>query len=345
MTESIIANKFINSIKGGPGSGNWDGPGKPRFSHQGKEEDDGDSFVRGDSKKLRDSLKGLASSNVSSTEIRQKIEEVIKKSEEKLQEYNDAIRVLDKKILDRKYEFLTEQDTGMSTLHRDKKYVDLINAKKKLTHLYDNDRVKTVELVVTALTQPSSTKANFKPIVIVHNPSFLKEGGSAVRSGNKEEINKYTEQLKALSSITHKSVSEKTKISIYVKEGRAYYHNNSITVSPQSTKDTTFHEMGHFIEEGNPAIGKAMREFFLRRTKGESIKPLSSVTGVLSYSKEEITKVDKFINAYMGKIYNTGVTEILSMGIQTLLTKPAVLMRKDPEYFDLVVDVLRGRIK
>lgn len=66
-------------------------------------------------------------------------------------------------------------------------------------------------------------------------------------------------------------------------------------------------------------------------------------TGNAAY-KDEMTKVDKFSNPYMGKFYgdpSTGATEILSMGMEMMYANPVALAQKDPEMFDFIYSVVR----
>ncbi len=55
-----------------------------------------------------------------------------------------------------------------------------------------------------------------------------------------------------------------------------------------------------------------------------------------------MTWEDKFLDAYMGKRYTSGATEIMSMGLEYLYADPLRLLDGDPAYFDFVVDSLRG---
>ena len=52
-----------------------------------------------------------------------------------------------------------------------------------------------------------------------------------------------------------------------------------------------------------------------------------------------MTRVDNFLHPYMGKDYDGDFYEVLTMGIDTLYTRPTELM-KDPEMFEWVVGML-----
>ena len=44
----------------------------------------------------------------------------------------------------------------------------------------------------------------------------------------------------------------------------------------------------------------------------------------------------------MAKTYDDDPRELLSMGLHMLSENPLVFAKRDPEYFDLIVQILRG---
>jgi len=62
------------------------------------------------------------------------------------------------------------------------------------------------------------------------------------------------------------------------------------------------------------------------------------------YGKDELTRKDKFIDAYMGKDYRGQASEILSMGLQYFYNDPYKLAIKDPEYFNFIYKIVRGAL-
>ncbi len=101
------------------------------------------------------------------------------------------------------------------------------------------------------------------------------------------------------------------------------------------------HELGHHIEFRNPEVKRRAGEFLDRRTAGEDARPLADITNNSNYRPGEIAQSDKFINPYMGKRYNDGSTEIVSMGLEYFHTDPLKLAKDDPDYFMFMYDVLR----
>jgi len=122
------------------------------------------------------------------------------------------------------------------------------------------------------------------------------------------------------------------------ENGRASYNGSSRTVKVTNTDKAsiTLHEMGHHLEKNNPMVGKAARRFLSKRTSSETAK------SDRFYNKSEKFKKDNFIDSYMGRIYKSGSTEIISMGLEMFYDNPLKLAKKDPEYFNFIFALMRG---
>jgi len=81
-------------------------------------------------------------------------------------------------------------------------------------------------------------------------------------------------------------------------------------------------------------ISKALKKYKLRRLN--EIQPLSD------YKKNEVAFEDDFLDPYVGKVYDKGDTEIVSMGLQWMYKNPAEFHKRDPDHFDLILRILRG---
>ena len=110
---------------------------------------------------------------------------------------------------------------------------------------------------------------------------------------------------------------------------------------------TTLHETMHWLEHNNKNILNKSVAFLEYRTEGETAKKLSELTG-LNYKETEIAKKDRFFSPYVGKIYKKNNeywgTEILSMGVEELYNHPIDFYKKDKEYFNFIVAVLRNQL-
>lgn len=89
-----------------------------------------------------------------------------------------------------------------------------------------------------------------------------------------------------------------------------------------ATFETAAHEFSHRCESAVPGVTVLENEFLTRRTS-IVVDPETGATGrekkVLLYAgTDEWTRPDHFASAYMGKHYDHGHTEILSMGMESL---------------------------
>jgi cell division septation protein DedD len=137
------------------------------------------------------------------------------------------------------------------------------------------------------------------------------------------------------------------KAQVGFKKGgkRACYREDlkSVMISSSHSPSIAVHEMGHWLEHNNPAVGQAARDFLASRTKGEYPQKLSKLTGKKGFKSHEVAKADKFEHPYMGKIYPHGATEIISMGLEYFHRNPAGFAKKDPDYFKFMWNTLNGR--
>jgi hypothetical protein len=115
---------------------------------------------------------------------------------------------------------------------------------------------------------------------------------------------------------------------------------------------TMAHELMHWLEDRRPAIMSKSQAFLLKRAAtGGPLVQLKVLQPWAGYGDSEITWPDQWEqrggDPYMGKRYADAngdlyATEILSMGIERLIKNPLDFAHQDPEYFDYVVNTLRG---
>jgi SPP1 gp7 family putative phage head morphogenesis protein len=104
------------------------------------------------------------------------------------------------------------------------------------------------------------------------------------------------------------------------------------------------HEVGHYLEESNPYALQRAKDFYFRRTAGEDSVLLRDLVKGSDYTAAELTKRDRFLSPYMGKTYGDYFvkrTEIISMGLEWMYADPFALAAFDPDYFDLIYELLR----
>lgn len=129
------------------------------------------------------------------------------------------------------------------------------------------------------------------------------------------------------------------------KVNRGYYQHHAAIPelatsggTVNSMRDTFLHEMGHRAEYTVPGIRELEKQFYERRTAGETLEWLGS-----GYGRDERTRRDKFVSAYMGKDYGGRAYELLSMGIEaTFLTMERYNITKDEDFYNFILGVITG---
>ena len=142
-----------------------------------------------------------------------------------------------------------------------------------------------------------------------------------------------------------RSTVQKTRSS---RSSQAY---GNITLSPHAGENTVVHELGHSLEEFAKDIQAKRQAFYDMRTAGEIPVKLSSVHKGSGYNKIELTRVDRWKNAYTGKTYDTAAygyrkewSEVVSMGLQGLHRDPMRFASEDPEFFAWTINLIRGTV-
>ncbi len=134
------------------------------------------------------------------------------------------------------------------------------------------------------------------------------------------------------------------------KGGRAFARPDlrAVAVAHADSVSAWVHEIGHIIEHstvakgGKPLLDEAKR-FLAKRAAADpaGLQRLRDIFPKLPYHASETAWKDNFMTAYMGKSYKDA-TELVSMGIEYLHSRPVQFAKRDPEMFDWIVDILRG---
>lgn len=128
-------------------------------------------------------------------------------------------------------------------------------------------------------------------------------------------------------------------------------YNRAINVSKTDSAGTHVHELGHHVEYSVPGVQKAAQEFLAYRTKGQQPQQLKKVLPGRGYRPDERGCDDEWKAAfgdnawYVGKHYDHGSTEIISMGIEKLFSDPIGFAEQDREYFAFIVGILDGSLR
>ena len=131
------------------------------------------------------------------------------------------------------------------------------------------------------------------------------------------------------------------------RKRRSFASNSQVYMSAGAPSSVVVHEMGHWLEASDPEVARKAQAFLRRRTANEAPVRLKSIYPRHGYKVNEITKRDKFVDAYTGKQYIQGgvmyATEIMSMGMQAMVENPEGFATADPDFFDFVYNTLRGK--
>lgn len=106
------------------------------------------------------------------------------------------------------------------------------------------------------------------------------------------------------------------------------------------------HELAHAIEFSDARAVARSRAFLKARAKGDKLERLAVLKNDPRYDiRDERAWKDEFFDAYVGKDYGEGATEVTSMGYQKLAEPFGIeeLAREDWEMFQFVLGQLGGR--
>ena len=105
--------------------------------------------------------------------------------------------------------------------------------------------------------------------------------------------------------------------------------------------DVMFHEMGHLIESNNNSVFSLCEKFRKSRATG-SIQKLSKITGNNTYRDDEVGYPGRYLTPYVGKIYSSQATEVLSVGLEQMADFDTMsqLYIDDKEYFLFILGAI-----
>ncbi len=218
------------------------------------------------------------------------------------------------------------------------------------------DKISGYNKEIEALTKAQTE--NWRSIrEEIHNLLYINEGtptaqfikmdkgirGTALEATRKAQAE---EALDFFNKVMTKELRESLP-SIEISElgagGRAYTSRgaNMVWIADEDAVDVLIHELGHNFEFNNEFMQYSAKKHLEDRTAGEAVEKLKDIYGG-NYRDNELTKKDKFFNAYIGKQYSDGSTEVTSMALQYLYKDPLALYEKDPELFTWIVNAVRG---
>jgi hypothetical protein len=123
------------------------------------------------------------------------------------------------------------------------------------------------------------------------------------------------------------------------------YFTKSGYINQEELARAMYHEMGHHVEFGEDPTrmkyGQAAAAWRDARVSSMEQKRLSELTGISAYKDAETARPGDFYNAYLGKVYKDGSTEVVSMGLEHFSSAEDMLAlyEKQPELFDFVLGI------
>lgn len=126
---------------------------------------------------------------------------------------------------------------------------------------------------------------------------------------------------------------------------RIYYNNHpgrasgggaGIHIYSNARNGVVVHETMHWFEDHAHGGGARARKFLNDRTKGEPEVRLNKLKPMSNYADDEVTKPDKFVDPYVGRIYKGGGTEVTSMGLDALYVNAKHFADSDPDHFTYI---------
>ena len=110
-------------------------------------------------------------------------------------------------------------------------------------------------------------------------------------------------------------------------------------------RTTLFHELGHHVEYGGRTgtlrYGPASEAWRDARVSTMEQVKLRDITGVAGYGDSEVARPGDFYDAYLGKVYQAGSTEVISLGLEHFSDPELMeaLYKKQPDLFDYVLGI------
>jgi hypothetical protein len=168
-----------------------------------------------------------------------------------------------------------------------------------------------------------------------------REAKLIVNGRNKAEAFKIRQQAKEAFKLLPDEITTLDKV-MYSKK-RAYADELGRKITTSGEASTTWHEIAHHYEFSNPDIQTAANRWREDRATG----PISKLDYPGNNGKE-VGYPDKFVSAYVGRVYKTtNYTEVISMGFQHLADpfSQEKLYFRDREHYNLMIGILTTSMK
>lgn len=119
----------------------------------------------------------------------------------------------------------------------------------------------------------------------------------------------------------------------------------TINLATSFDKRVLWHELAHHME-ADPVAKMAAGRFIRRRSTDGKTHSLRSLSGNNGYRSDEIALKGDFFSPYVGKVYQDGVTEVFSMGVESF-SNPELLARRaavDPQTLEFIAGFVKAEM-
>jgi len=218
---------------------------------------------------------------------------------------------------------------------------------RKVSYAFDNLgykewkklREQREEMVLKFLLQEGGSGNTQPPVKTELPPSWYKIAYPNIRTMTDSEEDKALGAASSFTELLGGPGFVKKPIHFVHTDPRAWANNGfPPVINIGDNKPTTiFHELGHLWEDNNPTIRKAAVDFIDKRRFSEELRPLGA-----GYREDEVAYPGDFLHPYMGKYYEDGSTEVISMGIQHFAsaTEMALLRKEDPGMYNMMIGLI-----
>lgn len=195
------------------------------------------------------------------------------------------------------------------------------------------------------IATPTIPKANLFLAELFKDSSKQNGYGAEVSGKNADTISTAIKDFQAATGVSLRlnKVEEKP-----VKNSSADRRAGLINIAEQSNpavaRKQAMHELGHFLGQATPENIKAERDYIIANRTSDKPELLSKLTGSEKY-KLETAYPGTWSDPYIGKVYISGATEVLSKASENLASgKDLVSMfEKDRPLFDTLMGAIKRR--
>jgi hypothetical protein len=214
-------------------------------------------------------------------------------------------------------------------------------ARVKLTAQYRAEKAKASEHSRAAFLQAHGLPPKAAAKVAFHQTSALSKG----------QEKSFATAKGFLGSVLGKAHARMQGVAVGGAPGGRSYYTNTKGIALDSTSDASIvvHEYGHHLER-QKWVKDRLKAFDAKRFGNEQPTRLAQLFPDHGYGADEYGRKDQMDRLfgkgsesyYVGKAYSDGSGEILSMGMELLYKDAVGFAEADPEYFALVVGILKG---